>query len=1064
MNNPNLKKSLIVFLLGVVLSIGVYQYVSIQVRTELKANFENQAQNEIKFFNYILKKEISSILSSLHLSQGMSSIEEYQQIFNGLQQNFPEIQKLYLIRPEKTLSLPSKLTVVEQELFQKGEHTAFSQPYIGLILKLPLPKNIETSDSIQLFGFFDLKIWFHNNNQAINPSVSLELLDQGNASLLIHNSPDLNPKNTDFMALANFGNTGLNLSLRPTRLFFEKNRSFIPEILLGFLWILSFLVSWRYFEKISKRKLQDWDYQDNLFLAQTRLRENYKANFSQEEDILCCLDEILNSPHWDLAFAIPVLKTTSYEFAPILGKIPTELGQEIRKTFELSMLELDSEGTYSLKNNINLGGNWPSLLATRIEAHSDTSWILITLGKFPFKRHMSQITFVVQLGLQLGNFWDFRITRIAQETSEAHSKAIVETSILAIITINDKGAIQSFNPAATQMFGYSLEEVIGKNINMLMPSPYHNEHDGYLHNYLSTGTKKIIGSGREVIGLKKSGETFPLDLAVSEMKIGDKRQFLGLITDISDRKKVEEQLKVAVDKANEANLAKSAFLANMSHEIRTPMNSVLGMTELLGETELNLSQRNYISALRASGENLLDIINAILDLSKIEAGEFKVDQADFSLRELIESSVQIISFRAESKDLTLLYRIDPSAPTNLVGDLPRVRQVIINLLSNAIKFAERGEITLEVALMENTGPQVKLQFKVTDHGIGIPEGKLDTIFQSFTQADSTTTRKFGGTGLGLSISKKLVELMDGKIFVESIEGEGSQFYALLPFGIAEQPLPYSQINIENLKEKKVLLIARSAQARDFRKEQLTSWGMSVEAIECPVKWKESQKPETDLSFDYLILEMDLPHQEAIDLFSLELKSARPTGQRIIIGLHSLKSEFGESQTFWDEWLEKPVLYHELAKLLNQTREIAVKKEKVSKKNLTPAKILMAEDNEDNVVLIGLFFKKTPYELITAANGKVALDLFKETQFDLVLMDMEMPVMDGLTATREIRRFEQETGKPRTPILALTAHAMASHHRESFDAGCDSHLTKPIKKTTLIKTVEEFLNPSLKDHE
>ncbi len=1054
MKNPYLKQTLILLLLGVVFSLGIFKFTTAQITEELEYAFEEVAVSEINFFNYLLTSDIKLIHSNLKLIASGSKLTtqaEFAKKVGELIQTFPALRKVVLTVGEKEFAAPSNLTGAESQIL-KGKHQSFFfQPYSGLLLKFKL-----TPDTSTVYVLLDLQTWFKNKNKSLSPSVSLELLSLDNTSLLLQNIPDRRSSLSNLKISKDFQIEGLHFTMRPTRLFYNHSPESFPLILLALMLAATSFMSWRYFALNSKRSLQDWDYQESLLTAQTRLRENYKANFTQEEDILCCLMEVLQSPHWDLAFAMPLLENSTYEFLPILGKLSEGFTSDLREKLEGGLLKSAVDSPFTLLKNISIGGGdpWPSLLVTKVETLGEAPWLLCTLAKYPFKSYMSQVTFVLQLSFQLSNFWDFRKISIAQETSEARSKAIVETSVLAIITINHRGAIQSFNPAAIEMFGYSLEEVLGQNINMLMPNPYHKEHDGYLANYLNSGKKKIIGLGREVIGLKKSGDTFPLDLAVSEMKIGDKRQFLGLITDISDRKRSEKELKVALDQANEANQAKSVFLANMSHEIRTPMNSVLGMAELLGETQLNLSQRNYISALRASGENLLDIINAILDISKIEAGEFAIDQDDFSLRELIESSVQIVSFRTESKELTLLYRIDPKAPMNLVGDMPRIRQVLINLLSNAIKFTERGEITLEVELVPFTETQVRLQFKVTDQGIGIPADKLNAIFQSFTQADATTTRKFGGTGLGLSISKKLVELMDGKIFVESILDVGSQFYAVIPFNIASQPLPYSEIAIENLEQKKVLLIARSDKAREFREEQMVSWGLKVTAVENPMEWL--QACETPPAFNYMILEMDLPHQEAIDFFSTSTTGGRPLGKRIILGPHSLKSEFDETKAFWDDWLEKPVLYHELAKILNNTKK--AKKTNISKENLTPCKILLAEDNEDNVVLIKLFFKKAPYEIINADNGQIALDLFKEQDFDLVLMDMEMPVMNGLTATKEIRTYEKETGKTPVPILALTAHAMASHQRESFDAGCDGHLTKPIKKTTLIEKVEEFLNP------
>ena len=509
------------------------------------------------------------------------------------------------------------------------------------------------------------------------------------------------------------------------------------------------------------------------------------------------------------------------------------------------------------------------------------------------------------------------------KASENKTQAILDTAVSGIITINSSRRIVTFNPAAEKIFGYRFSEVADRPVTILMGRETAENHDSYIDRYQRTGERKIIGLIREVTGRRKDGTLFPLELAVADM--GGKN-FVGVISDITQRKDSESALKAAKQRAEEANLAKSEFLANMSHEIRTPMNAVIGMSELLSETRLDNDQQRLVDIIRAAGESLLDVINAVLDLSKIEAGQFHLDHVSFDLRELIETTGEIMAFRAHQKNIDLLYEVHPNVPGGVVGDPVRLRQVFINLIGNAVKFTEQGEIVLRVRAEEKCDSSAKLFFSVHDTGIGIPKEKLGEIFESFTQADTSTTRKFGGTGLGLTISKKFVEMMDGRIHVESEVGRGSTFRIELRMDIDE----------------------------DLKRESV------------PVGGKPAKKMTL----------ADLP----------------------------------------------------------------------------PLKILLAEDTDHNINLIKAYLAKTPFSLDHAENGRVALEKFITNAYDLVLMDIEMPEMDGLTATRKIRMWEEQEKRSPVPVIALTAHALSEHEAKSLEAGCTAHLTKPVKKGGLIRAI------------
>ena len=376
--------------------------------------------------------------------------------------------------------------------------------------------------------------------------------------------------------------------------------------------------------------------------------------------------------------------------------------------------------------------------------------------------------------------------------SESRMHAILETAADGIITINERGIIESLNPAAESIFGYSSEEVIGRNINVLMPEPYHSQHGRYIENYLNTRQARVIGIGREATGRRADGSVFPLELAVSEIKSDQGRLFTGILRDISARKKTEEELVRAKQQAEAANKAKSIFLAGISHEIRTPLNAVIGLADALKETDLSEEQLGYVRVLASAGENLYDLINDVLDYSKIEAGHIVLAQNDFLLREEIKKACAPFSLAAKRKGLDFEWDLDPTLPETIQGDSFRLRQVLSNLLGNAVKFTAGGEIHLAVgwpsidqvrkADNERSPSQATLLFSVSDTGIGIAAGRQEAIFDRFSQADETITDKFGGTGLGLAISRQLVEMMGGRIWVDSRPGRGSIFYFIAGFG------------------------------------------------------------------------------------------------------------------------------------------------------------------------------------------------------------------------------------------------------------------------------------------
>ncbi len=656
----------------------------------------------------------------------------------------------------------------------------------------------------------------------------------------------------------------------------------------------------------------------------------------------------------------------------------------------------------------------------------------------------------------------------ALKFSEEKHKAIVNNAVDGIITINEHVVVQSFNPAAERIFGYRAKEVVGKNVNMLQPEPYHSEHDQYVKNYLRSGKKKIIGIGREVVGLRKDGTTFPLDLAVSEVRLDNKRLFTGIIRDITDRKQVELELKEAMVAAGAASKAKSDFLASMSHEIRTPMNAIIGMADLLAETEMDMEQKEYVQIFKSAGENLLTLINDILDISKIEAGHLELERIDFNLRDVIEKTCEIMALRAHKKGIELTFHIMPDLSVNLIGDPLRLQQVFINLVGNAIKFTEQGEINIEVkeARKPEKDKSLEILCSVADTGIGIPRDKIGGVFEQFTQVDSSTTRQYGGTGLGLNISQQIVALMGGKIWVESELGIGSTFYFTAQFNIAEKPIERASVIPVELVGLRALVVDDNATNRLVLKEILSKWGIQI---------TERQDGESGLveinraveeaaPYDLILLDCRMPEMDGFEVARhIKSNSILPKMTVLMLTSDNRAGDISKAKDMGiSSYLVKPVKQEELKNAIlhalhtsrNIPEEIITEKEAV-KTDIRPLHILLVEDSEDNRLLIQTYLKKTVHSLDTAENGAIAVEKFKHGKYDLVLMDMQMPVMDGYSATREIRLYERDQGLKEIPIIALTAYALKGDEKKSLDAGCTAHLTKPIKKAKLLEFLSQY---------
>jgi len=636
------------------------------------------------------------------------------------------------------------------------------------------------------------------------------------------------------------------------------------------------------------------------------------------------------------------------------------------------------------------------------------------------------------------------------------------------------GRIVAMNPSAASIIGHSREEAIGQRLaDLLFPPTGRVRFHKNLSMYLQQGISGSLLSRRidEFEVRRKDGGSFPAELTTLPLNASGTISFAVFLRDVSQRVKAEKQLRQAKSEADAANRAKSAFLAMMSHDIRTPMNAIIGMTELVLDTSLDDSQREYLEIVHESGESLLTLINDILDFSKIEAGKFVLEEIAFRPREMLADAMKSIALRARDQDVEVACRIAPGVPEELIGDPARLRQIIVNLAGNAIKFTEHGEVVVHVRpVVHETSTRgrndgVLLHFTVSDTGIGIPQDRLDSVFGEFEQADSATARKFGGTGLGLSIAKKLAELMHGKMWVESEPGQGSDFHFTAGF---QRRSTETQQDRETTWRRQVagrhlLLLSRNETVRTILDEQLTAWGISTSTagrLDSALKYFDASLCEPP-SLDLVIC--DYSNMDAGD-FQAALRLTRPDGRHFpVILLHRPGESFpaGAARSPQVIKLMKPVKVAELQVALSKgldlsewdRREADVPRRPV--RQLKPLRILLVEDSLVNQKLAIVLLNKRGHSITTAQNGLEAIKLVENNEFDLVLMDVEMPVMDGIEATAKIREAEQTTGR-HLPIVAMTAHAMKGDKQRFLEAGMDEYVSKPIRTDDLFGKIAALL--------
>ena len=673
---------------------------------------------------------------------------------------------------------------------------------------------------------------------------------------------------------------------------------------------------------------------------------------------------------------------------------------------------------------------------------------------------------VTQVGKQLGLVVEKTSAIEKLWSSNERHRAIVASASDAFIEMDEQGVITDWNRSAESMFGWSAEEAIGRELAALViPDELRTPHREGLRRYLDSGVGRVVSNRVQMEALHRNGDRIPVELAVWEAASDSNRFFNAFVRDMSQQKETEEALEAARDKAVEASRLKTEFLANMSHEIRTPMNGVIGLTGLLLDTSLDETQRKYAEGVESAGDALLRVINDILDLSKVEAGKIELEQVDFDLRDLIEESARLVSGPAAAKGIELATWCYPSLPIGVRGDPVRLRQVLLNLIGNAVKFTEEGQVVVQARPLEEDDDRVVVHIDVIDTGIGIDAASFDRLFLSFSQADASTTRRYGGTGLGLALVARLVDIMGGKVGVESEAGRGSRFWFTVPLGrSAKRAAPI--LATPSLAGVRVLVLDDNPTNCLILAQQLATWEARPEIVQDPRRAVEVLRgaAEDGDPFGAALVDMHLPHMNGIEVAqAISDESVLDGLPVVLLSSAGTVTEAQRARARISASLMKPVrqaeLHDALTTVLARAPQDASPSDETREAIERRGHVLVVEDNAINQTVARGMLAKLGFQSDVAENGRKAVEAVSRHDYAAVLMDCQMPEMDGYEATREIRRRER-AGR-HVPIIAMTASATDADRSRCLAAGMDDYIAKPVRTDKIAVVLEKWAGAS--DH-
>jgi two-component system sensor histidine kinase/response regulator len=670
-----------------------------------------------------------------------------------------------------------------------------------------------------------------------------------------------------------------------------------------------------------------------------------------------------------------------------------------------------------------------------------------------------------------------KLNKLFSESVQAETKLAFERNLMRTVIDNipdsifvkdSEGRYLLTNKAFAKLHGFeSPDPLLGKTAFDLFPK----ERAAFLHSAdleVMRATKPIVIEGeRSLVDAEGNLRWIQMTKVPLTNKLGDIVGVVGVNRDITPRKRAEVESVKAKEEAEAANRAKSEFLANMSHEIRTPMNGIIGMTDLVLETELTTEQSEYLHMVKGSADTLLSLINDILDLSKMEAGKLELDYMSFDLRKSLSEVTKILVIKAQQKGLEFIFDVSPEVPVNVVGDPARLRQILVNLVGNAIKFTDTGEIEVNIRTEAERTEGIVLRFSVRDTGIGIPADKQDKIFSAFSQADSSTTRKYGGTGLGLTIVGQLVGLMGGKLSVESELGKGSTFCFTVQVTPGVATAPGELLDESQLAGVPILVVDDNATNRRILEDSVLRWKMIPTVVEDAMAALQvlQQRELSNAQFSLILTDAHMPEIDGFGL--IERIRQNPSLANVRIVILTSGGQRGDAARCQKlgvaAYLSKPfdrlelreVLLHVLAGDPPSPGTTALVTRHTVQEQRQSLSFLVAEDNAVNQRLIARLLEKRGHSVVLAHNGREAVQTIEQQYFDIVLMDVQMPEMDGFEATRLIREKERASGT-HIPIIALTAHAMQGDEERCLASGMDGYVTKPIKLVELFSVIEKVV--------